>query len=1091
MMDEASGLGCEGLFHLGDLTEHKNPKSSEMDAAAELFSHWLKKDHKNFIHAIAGNHDGSKFDISSSSLEPLAKMAPGRFSLAHDISSGNIGDASFVSIPYQHNMSLEEIARQHKALGPHGQGNPFLCIHYGVTNSVVGPNNVVLPSDMLGKEQLIPKNYKVIFAGHIHKQQVVKIGGVDVVFPGSPLINDFGERQDTKGYAIYDTDTGKYTLHEIKSKRGWVQVEWPFPLGEGISGKTPWQAGDLVKVVGSYKSGTAPKDEIFDAVRDGLLPEPFVYKWDLKREAEERAARSEEIAEAATIQEAVKALVGQKAMTLPDDVREQVITLILDHLRDSQRALFGTKIRPTELGLFNFMTYADVKLILPNGVPHLIWGENGLGKTNIVEGILYVLTGKTSKGLTVSSLLRRGADKGSAYLKLLNESGEQLEILRTMKRSSKGAVTQKVELAFTDKNGEEHDWTDGNKADVQTIINESLGITFASLRASNFMFQRDNDPLVTTKPLNRKQIFGEVMNHGPIKKAKETMDETRKEVNRDRDASFNKLQGMTAVFSGDEGKRLRDHLAQVKKDDLVSQQTLTRAQEFEDAAVKEKGEATDKEVQTQKEYEGLPNTQAALDQANSDHRVETMSWETLQTGMRGEFDRAQEALQEATSASQRGDLTTLRGELAVNTGKLEAFVENIEVLREKLSALTGKRGANTGQITATNEKIKELEGKETGDCSLCSQPIDSSHIEQELKQLSKDLEYQELERAVLFEEDKVLQQQLNDIGLDQNGAEKEKNRLNNVITSLESAKADVVKYQEELNSVTARGVKTKEEALQKIEQLRQYVEAAVVDHDAGEQIRQAARNVWDDAREALSQAQDKMTAQAELRVQADERCKSIYADTLKAEADIARFEKTETEIEELGKAVYALEQKKILWDCACQMLDPKTGLPIYLLDVQIPYLQDRINKYLSEDLGSELFVELLTQDGDKEVMDVVVDDGHGDRMDIRVYSGGQLGRIEIAFKQALCDLSERTRGTRLELLCLDEPTDGLDERGKQALIDMLYRRCAEQFPATLVISHDEKLLSSFNQRIKVEGGEGGASKLSGAPTEAEKVTASV
>ncbi len=257
-------------------------------------------------------------------------------------------------------------------------------------------------------------------------------------------------------------------------------------------------------------------------------------------------------------------------------------------------------------------------------------------------------------------------------------------------------------------------------------------------------------------------------------------------------------------------------------------------------------------------------------------------------------------------------------------------------------------------------------------------------------------------------------------------------------------------------------------------------------------MRQANRKTWDEAREVTSQAHSRMADQAELRAQAEERCKSIYADTLKAEEDIFRFEKTETEIADLKKSLAALEEKKILWDCACQMLDPKTGLPIYLLDVQIPYLQDRINHYLGSGLGSDLFVELLTQDGDKEVMDVVVDDGMGDRMDIRAYSGGQLGRIEIAFKQALCDLGERARGTRLELLCLDEPTDGLDERGKQALIDMLYLRCQERFPATLIISHDEKLLSSFDQRILVEAGEGGATKISGAlSNDKELVTSSV
>ena len=214
----------------------------------------------------------------------------------------------------------------------------------------------------------------------------------------------------------------------------------------------------------------------------------------------------------------------------------------------------------------------------------------------------------------------------------------------------------------------------------------------------------------------------------------------------------------------------------------MAQQTLTRAQEFEKKAAEEKGTAAAAEVRAQKAYEDLPNTQAVMDQATARHETETTGWQNQQNLMRGEFDRAQKSLQEALSASQTGDLTALSGELAVNTGKIKALDENTEGLREKLSVLTGRRGATTGQLTAISGKIKELEGKETGDCLRCGQPIDSSHIEQELKDLKASKKDFEQHLIPMVEEDEYLQKALNQLGLDRNAADKEKTRIQNSIS---------------------------------------------------------------------------------------------------------------------------------------------------------------------------------------------------------------------------------------------------------------------------------------------------------------------
>jgi DNA repair exonuclease SbcCD ATPase subunit len=148
-------------------------------------------------------------------------------------------------------------------------------------------------------------------------------------------------------------------------------------------------------------------------------------------------------------------------------------------------------------------------------------------------------------------------------------------------------------------------------------------------------------------------------------------------------------------------------------------------------------------------------------------------------------------------------------------------------------------------------------------------------------------------------------------------------------------------------------------------------------------------------------------------------------------------------------------------------VDPKGGLPVYLVDSRIPYLEEKANLYM-ERLGmADLRISLSTVEEDKETLAVLVDNGFEPRLDIRAFSGGQLDRVEVAIKMALADLAADTRGSKLGLLCYDEPTGGLDEAGKEALAGILFDKAANGYPATYIVSHDPRLSEAFTRRLTV------------------------
>lgn len=101
--------------------------------------------------------------------------------------------------------------------------------------------------DTIGAAHL-PDGVKHILSGHIHPRQVVRIGGVQIVHPGSTERTSFSERFETKGYTIWTRVDGRwdFDFHDVDT-RPMVVVNREEDLGlvhEGslVSVRTdPWE----------------------------------------------------------------------------------------------------------------------------------------------------------------------------------------------------------------------------------------------------------------------------------------------------------------------------------------------------------------------------------------------------------------------------------------------------------------------------------------------------------------------------------------------------------------------------------------------------------------------------------------------------------------------------------------------------------------------------------------------------------------------------------------------------------------------------------------------------------------------------------
>jgi DNA repair exonuclease SbcCD ATPase subunit/DNA repair exonuclease SbcCD nuclease subunit len=1076
ILREGENAGAKVMVHLGDLTEHRNPSSLEANAAAKLFSYWLNTP-EHEIWSIPGNHDGTDFLQSSSSFEPLYTMAGSRFLLFHEISiySPSPRQPIFVFIPYLHGRTIEEIGELHKkaldSLKKFSNAPKYLFMHYGVSGVQVGAKNLVLPGDHLTSEQLFPHEYKAIFAGHIHKQQIMHMGETPIIFPGSPAVCDFGERHDQKGYCILDTDTGKWELRQCCSKRRWIQVEWPIewpPIKEG----EPWTENDVVKITGEYPRGIDIHAEMEELYRQGL-PRPFAMSWAAVPQRSERVARGNEVAEADSLLDAAKDLAKKQ---YPDNsLVEPALKLVAEALREGRKPPFSSVIIPTELEVHDFLTYSHIHLTdMAVGEPTLISGPNGLGKTNLQEAILFALTGRTSKGLNMGDLVRQGQKKALVRLRL--EGKERHMTIERVINKTKAGGTQKVKVVVGPLGDDPGYTLDGNIADVQKSLDELLGVGYLGLKTTNFMFQKDPDPFTRTDPGERKKILADIQCLEPVYRAFKALND-------------NRLVKQRVVLEATAEVKAVDAFKPTKSLDELLQQKEKAVKSVQDNKIVIEQVSSNLENAKDRQRGSRGNIESLLEQIGKvpdySGRIEGLKRELAQVEDAHKATR-ERLLKQYNEAATK--LDTLKSKAPIDIAVLEAEIRDYELklaeeekavsdAKEKLTKAETAFGIAVLEVTRFEKELSKAEGMKEGKCSLCGQTITADHLTKEIALLKDALE--KAKNTFKHEEEnvKVCKDEVSRLS---KVCAQTKEKLNLSVKTLADARgheALKIQLQETLNFIRNQGQENNLIKENKVKQITKELEELKEKSEESSKIRGGLSNKLAEAK-TIASAIDNEVVALEAKVRA------IQASQAEADRNLALVEQEILSLNKWEQEAKArkerLEKAKLDADIAqlaCSIVDPKGGLPVYLVDTQLPLIEERANYYMARLGMPDLRISMSTVEGDKETLAVLVDNGFEPRLDIRAYSGGQLDRVEIALKFAMSDLAKTYRGSLLGLMCLDEPTGGLDDAGKQALAELLFERCASDYPCTYIVSHDPRMASAFPRRLMVTKGEDGATKL--------------
>lgn len=201
---------------VGDTFHQKIKASNEASSMFHTMLNFLNAIGKTYI--VAGNHDMLENNHDrKDSITPTFEIKgayPNITYLDKELSykSGCLVDDNIVWVLYS---MFESFAKPDFAeLKTKYPNAKFVGLYHG---DVVGAKT---DSGMMVENGIDVNDFKecdCIMAGHIHKFQEIKKNGVPIVYSGSVFQQNSGENVSGHGFVIWDMETMKHKLHEVKN----------------------------------------------------------------------------------------------------------------------------------------------------------------------------------------------------------------------------------------------------------------------------------------------------------------------------------------------------------------------------------------------------------------------------------------------------------------------------------------------------------------------------------------------------------------------------------------------------------------------------------------------------------------------------------------------------------------------------------------------------------------------------------------------------------------------------------------------------------------------------------------------------------
>ncbi len=686
---------------------------------------------------------------------------------------------------------------------------------------------------------------------------------------------------------------------------------------------------------------------------------------------------------------------------------------------------------PLKIHLINFMPYHDAQIDFRGIHVGCIVGDNGAGKSSILDAITWALWGR-SRSKRDEELVRQGAAEMQIHFtfQLLKNVYRVIRIRKAGRKTGVGLLDFQVLASSEDGNEEWRTIAESGMNATQQKIVDLLRLDYDTFINSAFLLQGRADEFTVKTATERKKVLADIL-------GLDIWDEYEAKAKAKIAASENELR-----------------LIDLRLNEIDAE--AARKPQFEAevaAAQKAVIELGDKLREAEAKYQQAQQAQRSLGM--------------LDAQMTDLVKRIAQAERELASverdlnfARQKADDTPLAKELTETQARIEALAQR-ETERDELRQRKSNLGEEAASLRGQNERlvpevepfkarIALLESSTEPLCPTCGQPLTPEHRRQVVIELNAEVET----RRKLFRDNKARLEAI----------KPEVAMVDNQLASVESELrllATLHRREAELQAA----LEAAREAAKSIEGLekRQAEWQSALDGDRKKQEEVAAQigatraGLGDFA--ALQAEYDRTRsdeARARQQLGAAEQ-KLAACEALLKQRDVKLAERQQWAEE---KGIY--EELRLAFG--------KKGVPAMIIEAAIPEIEDEANALLTKITSGRMHVRFDTQretvKGDTvETLEIKIADELGTRP-YENYSGGEQFRVNFAIRIALSKLLARRAGAQLQTLVIDEGFGALDSTGRDKLVEAI-NAVQDDFQRILVITHLDELRDAFPVRIEV------------------------
>lgn len=725
-------------------------------------------------------------------------------------------------------------------------------------------------------------------------------------------------------------------------------------------------------------------------------------------------------------------------------------------------------MEPTKLTLRNFLSYRDDVVDLEPIVCAALVGDNGAGKSSLLDALTWALFGQGTKGRDLDNYVTRGEPEGRVELEFVLR-GEAYRVVRA-RNAAKGKSI--LEFFIQDSDG----WralSGKTIADTQRIIEETLRMDYRTFTSSALVLQGQSDSFTANMTdQERKEALGRILGLDLW----DRLQERAREQVRARKAQVQALE--------DARERLRVEVS--RKDALNGErQLITEELAAKTSAV---------EVLTQRcsQIEGQLQQKTALDQMLSEAKTELDRRQAeLYTA---QFDeqriRRQTAEAEGHIRDAQGILARaeeIRGavemaeEMELDVQAFDAQAQRhmelsrqLQDARVKQAHWESSRKADAARIQTTlktaSEQAAVLDQVPCGESEKAACPLlgMARRASSQVQELRAQLAALQGKADPYTEKVQELEQELAAVGYDQKAHAAAREALLDV--------RKVARLQPELEAATVRVAEMQARIEQWQTDLDQLTERAKAAEGEIRRCEARTREIRKQLDDLLPLAGILTRTQAELAMVRNEEHR-LRSELGRIEAGLELVARAEKELADLEKQSETLRKELAVYELLEEACGKK-GVPALIIENAVPEIERLTNDMLARMAGGRLAIQLETQVEGKttgtvqEVLRVTVLEEGAERP-YQTYSGAERFMVDLALRVALSKFLANRAGAEIRLFALDEGLGSCDTTNRQAVMDAI-QAVAEEFSKVLVITHIAELQDSFPQQMVVTKGPDGS-----------------